>query len=328
MSETLLWGAVALVGLALSSVFSGIETGVYSVNRLRLAVRAGASPPDHRARGLQREISRPERLIATLLIGNNAANYAGSLGLTALLVLAGLREWAVIAVNAVCLTPALFVIGETIPKDLFREEADRLMPRFALPLTVVRLMLTATLLLPIVTLVASVMQRLIGGERIETLAQRQRIGALLKEGATGGVLSAEQTSLIDRALAVGETPIARIMRPWSRTQRIGADWTRPRQVEAATRASRAGQTRIPVVDRRGVVLGLTRTVDVALAGDAVSAPALATAAETIDAGDTVRHALRVFADRDLSCAVVTAGGEPVGLASYDDLLGPLLGVDR
>ena len=326
MSEALFWFAVAIAGVVLSSVFSGVETGVYSVNRLRLAVRAGATPPDRRAQRLQREIGQPERLIASLLIGNNAANYAGTLGLTALLVFAGLREWAVIVVNAVVLTPVLFVVGETIPKDLFREEADRLMPRFALPLAVFRLLLTVTLLLPIVTLVAGAMQRLLGGQRTDTLEQRQRIGALLKEGATGGVLSAEQTSLIDRALTVGELPISEAMRPWSRVSRLGSDWTGERLIEAAKKAARTGQTRMPVVDRRGAVLGMARTVDVAVAGDKVSGATLARSATTIDAVDSVRHALRLFTVRDISCAVVTANGEPVGIATYDDLLAPLLGV--
>jgi len=326
MSETVLWFIVAVVGLALSSIFSGVETGVYSVNRLRLAVRAGATPPDRRTLRLQREIGEPERLIATLLIGNNAANYAGSLGLTALLVLAGLEDWAVIVVNAAVLTPALFVFGETIPKELFREEADRLMPRFAAPLGLFRLFLTVTLLLPLVTLVAGLIQRMIGGQRIETIQQRQRLGALLKEGATGGVLSVEQTSMIDRALVVGELPITEAMRPWSSIQRLGADWTRAQIKACAQKASGNGQTRIPVVDRRGNVLGLTRTIDVALAGDDISAASLATTAVSIDAGDTVRHALRLFAERDISCAVVVADGQPVGLATYDELLAPLLGV--
>ncbi len=326
MSEFFLWLLVALAGLSLSSIFSGTETGVYSVNRLRLAVRAGATPPDRRAQRLKREIDHPERLIATLLIGNNAANYAGSLGLTALLVLAGLEEWAVITVNAAVLTPVLFVIGETIPKDLFREEADRLTPRLALPLAVFRMLATVTLLLPVVMLVAGAMQRAIGGQRIETIQQRQRIGALLKEAGSGGVLSAEQASLIDRALVVGEMPIASVMIPWNRVHRIGAEWRMPRVQQSAVKASGASQTRMPVVDRRGGVIGLARTIDVALAPEEGSGASLAKSAVMIDAGDTVRHALRLFAERDIRCAVVTADGKPVGLASYDDLLGPLLGV--
>jgi len=327
MNELIFWIFVTVIGLGMSSLFSGVETGVYSVNRLRLAVRAGTTPPDARARRLQGELAHPERLIATLLIGNNSANYAGSLGLTALLVMAGLSEFAVIVLNAAVLTPMLFVIGETIPKDLFREESDRLTPLFSLPLKLVRLVLTASLLLPIVVGFASVMQRLIGGQRIETLEQRQRIGALLKEGASGGVLSAEQTSLIDRALVVGELPIAEAMRPWSKVQTIGADWSGQRVIDAAKRAARSGQTRLPVVDRRGSVKGLTRAVDVAIAGDGVKGAALAKSALTINAGDTVRHALRLFTQQDLSCAVVVADGVPVGMATYDDLLAPLLGIE-
>jgi len=299
---------------------------VYSVNRLRLAVRAGATPPDRRAVRLEREIGKPEPLLAALLIGNSAADYAGSLGLTMLLAMAGLREWAVIAINAALLTPALFILGETIPKDYFRAEADRMMLRFALPITLLRLALTATLLLPVVTLVTRLMQRLIGGERLESIAHRQRVGALLKEGASGGALSVEQTSLIDRALFVGEASITDVMRPWRKVSRLGADWKGDRIRKVALRASRTSQGRMPVVDRRGGVVGLVRTIEAALAGDDISAASLATTAMTIEASASVQHALRLLAEQDVSWAVVVAGGEPVGLVSYDDLLGPLLGV--
>jgi len=324
--ELFLWLSVAVIGLGFSAVFSGVETGIYCVNRLRLAVRAGTTPPDQAAARLQQELNRPERLIATLLIGNNAANYAGSLGLTALLVMAGLTEWAVIVVNAVILTPALFVIGETIPKDLFRAEADRLTPRFSTPLRLFRWLATITLLLPTVTTAAWLLQKLIGGERLTPIEHRQRIGALLKEGASGGVLSPEQTTLIDRALVVGDMPIADAMRAWSRAQRIGVDWSRERMRETARRAGQSGQARIPVVDRRGKVVGLARTIDVALAEEGASAASMASSAVEIDAGESVRQALRLFATEDISCAVVAAEGEPVGLVTYDDLLDPLLGL--
>ena len=72
---------IAFIGLAASAIASGTETGIYVLNRVRLAVRAGHGNP--RAVRLQKEIRKPERMLATLLMANNMANYAGSLGVAA-----------------------------------------------------------------------------------------------------------------------------------------------------------------------------------------------------------------------------------------------------
>src|SRR5436309_2136726 len=142
----MVWWALVLVGTLGMGVASGVEMGSYALSRVRLNVRA-----DWRARVLRRELERPDRLLATLLIASNLFSYLGAMGLTNLLARAGLSDWQIVLVNTLILTPVLFVFAESLPKELFRIEADRLTYAFAGPLAAFRWILTVTGILPAVT---------------------------------------------------------------------------------------------------------------------------------------------------------------------------------
>ncbi|MHC4246785.1 MAG: DUF21 domain-containing protein, partial [Planctomycetota bacterium] len=102
---------VATVGVVGSAIFSGLETGLYVVDRVRLAVRSGRGV--RHASALEAEIERPERLLSALLIANNAANFAGSLGVAAVLSMFVVFYWWVVILNTLVVVPLLFIFGET-----------------------------------------------------------------------------------------------------------------------------------------------------------------------------------------------------------------------
>ena len=72
-----------LASLLGAAFFGGIETGGYAVNRLRLAIRAERG--ERRAAMLRSELQRPNRWLATLLIGNTAVGYTSSLAIAHML---------------------------------------------------------------------------------------------------------------------------------------------------------------------------------------------------------------------------------------------------
>src|SRR3954468_11699737 len=67
----MVWIFVALFLLA-SFVFSGIEAGILSVNRVRLAHREKSG--DRAAAKLNRLLAEPERLLVTVLVVTNLMN--------------------------------------------------------------------------------------------------------------------------------------------------------------------------------------------------------------------------------------------------------------
>ena len=88
-AETAAWIALTAAGLAGSAVWSGTETGFYCLSRVRLDVRLHRRG-DAGARRVRDELDHPDRLLATILLGNNLCNYFGTLGLTMVLEGAGL----------------------------------------------------------------------------------------------------------------------------------------------------------------------------------------------------------------------------------------------
>jgi CBS domain containing-hemolysin-like protein len=315
------WVALLLVGVCGSAMCSGIETGAYCVNRLRLNVRANASRPDRAARRLLREISDPERLLASILISNNTFNYLGSLGVAGLLARAGIADWANVLVNVLVLTPTLLIFGEVLPKDLFRAEADRLTYRLSWAFPALRWATTATLLLPAVRVYARLVARVVGQRGSVAVSGRAEVAALLKEGVRHGVLSETQTTLMDRALALRDARVGDVMTPWRLVVSVGSEWDAAR-VRAALRA--ASRSRIPVVDTRGRVVGAIARAE-GLARQGASVAELRRDIKGVDASAGVDDALLTLRDDPGGAAIVEDRGRPVGLVTNEDLLGLLIG---
>lgn len=318
------WGMVAAAGVAGSALCSGLETGAYCLNRVKLHVRAERSPPDRSARLLRSELEHPERFLAANLIANAAFAYLGASGITKVLEGMGYSAGATILINALVLTPVFFVLVESLPKEVFRAEPDRLTTLFASSITVTRLVLTGLGVLPLVRWCADLTAKLIGGEGEAGLAQtaRDRLAAMLKETQEHGVLSASQAALVDRALVFHRLTVRDEMVPWSRVVAVHADWERSRLLEVLARSP---HTWFPVVEgRTGRVLGVIRHTDVPARPAARPADLLVEPAR-LDAETPIREAVPALRAAPAAVGIVEHHGRPLGLVTTKDLIEPLVG---
>ncbi len=126
LQTTGLWGIVGFfAALVASALYSGSETGVYAVNRLRLELRAERDG-DRVAQRLRALLERRELVLCVLLIGNNIANEAASiLGEEIVNGFVPSSAWSSVAASLL-LTPLLFLTSEALPKQLFRARAETL----------------------------------------------------------------------------------------------------------------------------------------------------------------------------------------------------------
>ena len=311
---------VATIGVIGSAIFSGLETGLYVLNRVRLAVRAGHG--DRSAARLESELERPDRLLATLLIANNAANYAGSLGVAAILNSFELSATGVVVLNTALVVPILLVFGETLPKDLFRTRADDWIPRFVGPLRGARRLLTVIGLVPLLSLVDRLVQRLVGGDPGDRLGPRARMAWFIRESAASGSLSPAQLDLADRALSMRHLAVTSEMTPWRQVVSVREDDLR--SGDPRTIARRTMRSRLPVVDVSGRVLGVVGVQDILLGTSPEEAiddsiPRLAAGTPVFVALETLRQARRPMG------IIEDAAGLPIGIVTLKDLVEPLLG---
>jgi Mg2+/Co2+ transporter CorB len=116
-----LFGALGFL-LVLSAFFSGSETALMTLNRYRLRHLAAAGHPG--ARLAEKLLSRPDRLIGLILLGNNFVNIlASSLATIIALRLGG--EGA-IPIAAGLLTLVILIFSEVAPKTLAALHPERL----------------------------------------------------------------------------------------------------------------------------------------------------------------------------------------------------------
>lgn len=311
--------AVATGGVVGSALCSGLETGLYVVNRVRLAVRAGRG--ERRSIRLEQELERPDRLLATLLIANNAANYAGSLGVAALIETMVTPIWAIVVLNTLVVVPILFVLGETVPKDLFRTRADQWMPRFAVMLTVVRRMLTVIGLVPLFAGLSNLVRRLVGVRKDDARSPRARVTRFIRESHASGSLSEAQLDLADRAMAMRRRSVSGEMTPWRQVVTVAL---RERQADGRAIARRTLRSRLPVVDG-GRVVGLVDVQDVLLNGGDLTA-ALQTDVPRFRPDTPAFAALESLRRQRRPVGIVEDGsGRPLGMVTLKDLVEPLLG---
>jgi Mg2+/Co2+ transporter CorB len=117
--------------LACSAFFSSSETGILSLNRYRL--RHLAKEGHRGAKRVSALLSRPDRLLGTILIGNNFVNILASSIATVLAI----QFWgdAGIAIATIGLTLLLLIFGEITPKTLAALRPEAVAYPASLPLS-------------------------------------------------------------------------------------------------------------------------------------------------------------------------------------------------
>jgi putative hemolysin len=337
--ESIGWILLALLGLAGSWLCSGMETGTYTLNRIRLMVRSErpiTAASDQTARILRHEIDNPERLLGTILIGNNLFAYLAAAAITAMLASLGYGDTKILIINIIILTPVILIFCEALPKELFRVNADRLAYFFAPLITVLRLLFTIAIVLPLVTWFARWAARIIGveGEIGLAVSARERVATLLKDTVSQGSLSPAQGRLVDRAIAFHRLTLGDEMVPWPRVVAVRAEWDRRRVLRLMVRRS---YSRYPVVEAcspdasQGESRPVLRVVGVLRQADLYMQPR-ATVRELmiepvrLPPQTTLREALLRLRDNQSAIIVVEQNGRPLGIVTVKDLAEPLTGV--
>ncbi len=114
-------GAIAVL-LVLSAFFSGSETALTAASRLRMHNQEQAG--DHKAGLVNRLLDRKDRLIGSILLGNNLVNILASALATSALI--GIFGDAGVAYATVGMTLLVLIFAEVLPKSYAIHNADRL----------------------------------------------------------------------------------------------------------------------------------------------------------------------------------------------------------
>ena len=313
------WVAIALC-LLVSFVFSGIEAGILSVNRVRLRHRV-EKLRDRAAIRLNHLLEQPERLLVTVLVVTNLMNIF-AITLTVQEFVARCGVWGYALAFAVFLPVYLFAL-ELLPKSLFRRFPYRALAALSGPLRL------ADLLLSPMHAVGSAVSRTLFKKRPEPqrklFVAREDFKYWTIESERTGALGRDEREMIHNVVDFRAVLAKEVMTPMAEVRTIGAQ-ADVAELLAASRET--GFERWPVVAQTGEITGLVQVFDVALDGG-TRGPVepyqrrIVKVAEDEPAYSVLR---KLRAARITLAVVGGADGKPVGVVVWEDLIRRLVTV--
>jgi putative hemolysin len=313
-----------VMGIAGSAFFSGTETGLISLNRVRL--RHEVERKSRRALIINGFVENTERLLGTTLLGNSLANVLVGVyaSLLAQQLLGQYNVWTNIGATLVA-SAVLLVIGEIVPKSLFRRYPYRLCMLVADALNAV-----AWLFAPVVTLLGFAMRAIV---RVSGSAEapksffvtREELKHLAKEGEAGGALSAEEREMIDGVFDFPYKSVYDVMLPIARAVTVLRNTV---VSDLFAVSQRTGFARFPVRDGDKIV-GIVNVYEILFeragygdqtAGQLMQKPQFVASTERIN---RVLPVLR--AGRHPISIVVSPEGKHVGILTIEDIVEEIVG---
>ena len=198
-----LWKIILLaVCLVLSALFSGSETAFIALSRVRLMHLLKTGKPG--AGRVSRLIERPEKLLATVLLGNNLVNTAAAALATALAI--SLIDNSSLAILAATLTVTLTLLmfGETLPKTLAWRRPEAVAFGVARILVLVGwVMAPAVRFLQCFSLLAN---RAFGVSEAHPEVTEEEIRTMISLGAQEGAVEPEEAELLGEGVPLWRSP--------------------------------------------------------------------------------------------------------------------------
>jgi CBS domain containing-hemolysin-like protein len=303
----------------ISFIFSGIEAGILSMNRVRLKHRL--KHRDRAAIVLNRLLDQPERLLVTVLIVTNLMNIF-AMTLTTQEFVMHLGNAGYIAAFFVFLP--VYLLGlELLPKSLFRRFPYRAVAALSGPLR-----LTDLLLSPLHFVGLHVSRLLVGqrsSERQKLFVAREDFKYLTIESERQGTLSKDERQMIHNVVDFRAVKATDVMLPLANVQTISASAAIE---DLIARSRESNIDRWPVTNEQGEVIGLTNVLDVAMDGKRRGVvESYQRRIVKVNANEPAHSIVRKLRAARVTMAVVLdAAGKQTGIVTWEDLIRRLVTV--
>ena len=314
-----LWVAlVILVGF--SAFFSASETAFSSLNQIRLKSRA--EDGDSSAARVLAMAEQYDKLLSTILIGNNIVNIAAaSIGTILFTQMLGAERGA--TVSTIVLTIIVLIFGEVTPKSLAKEMPEKVAT--AVSPFLVLLMALMTPLTWLFTQWKKLLGHFVHSGEADTITEGELM-TMVSEAENDGELTDRESELIRSAIEFDDVEVEEILTP--RVDVVAVEDDIPLEELAQTFAE-AGYSRLPVyhgtIDN---IIGVVHEKDFYIARlkkatkiDDLVVPTLYTTGST-----QISQLLRTLREQHHHLAVVVDEyGGTEGIITLEDILEELVG---
>lgn len=227
-----------LLLLLLSAFFSGTETALTRARRVRLRILRKSG--NKGAKYAERLLKKPERMLASILLGNNFVNIAASS--LATVVFLSIFGDAGILYATIVMTVIVLIFAEVLPKTIAVAHAEKIACRVAMLMTWFQ-----TLFTPIVALlmfIIKILQKVFNVKEHQELGfNHQELAAMIDMSAESGMLDKAREQMLMSALHLHDVPIQSLMTPRKDMVMLNAEHSLE---ECLARAIRKPHSRYPV----------------------------------------------------------------------------------
>ncbi|MEE8373182.1 MAG: hemolysin family protein [Dehalococcoidia bacterium] len=209
MDTNVIYVVLFFICLLLSGFFSSSEVAFLSLQKLRL--RHLADTEGGAAKQVAEMTEKPERLLTTILLGNNLVNTAAAALATTVAISTIGEGYAVLVATAV-VTVLLLIFGEVFPKTVATRYGERMALVYARPMR-----LLTWVLLPVATIfvwIADGLARMIGAPAgPQTLVSEDEIRTAVSVGMEEGTLEEAEAEMVERVFRFGDRNVVEVMTP-------------------------------------------------------------------------------------------------------------------
>jgi CBS domain containing-hemolysin-like protein len=209
-----------LVCLLCSAFFSGSEIALTSVNMIRM--KKAAEEGSKTAAAACRILSDFDRILSTILIGNNLVNIAASALATVIAMDLFPGEKGVgAALATLVMTVMILIFGEIVPKVLSKEHAEKVSRFCAIPLRILMGILSPVVYLTVGAV--DLLSRLWGKESEENAPSvtEDELVSIIETAEEEDVIDEDKSDLLQSAIEFSDITVEEILTP--RTEMIAID---------------------------------------------------------------------------------------------------------
>lgn len=227
-----------MVLVMLSAYFSATETAFTSLNRIRVKNMAGEG--NKRADLVLRLEENYDKLLTTILVGNNIVN----ISMTAIATVLFVELFGAYGptLSTVVITIVVLIFGEISPKNIAKESAENF-SMFSAPVIRI-LMVVLTPINFLFTKWQRMLARLFDLEDDRTITENELL-TIVEEAETIGGIDNEQSELIQNAIEFNELEASDVLTP--RVDMEAIEVSEPKE-EVAKLFKKTGFSRLPVYE--------------------------------------------------------------------------------
>lgn len=311
--------AIIILCLLLEGFFSGSEIALISANKANLQQLSHHSEGAKLALAL---LKQPEKLLSTTLVGTNTMVIASSFAANELFARIWGSDYA--AYSALVMIPAILIVGEIIPKALFRFNANRISQRVAYPLRCAMVLLYPAVY-PMVRLISFLrVSRLTDRKKVTPYVTKKELKLILKSEQQLGKFRSNKAKMIYRLLDFSNIRVGAVMTPLFKEIRLNSNDSLK---EAVYFMQQAGQKKIAVYRKRSDnIIGFIYAKDLLhLPSKERKIKYFLRAPLYVPELMRISQLLKLFKEKEVDVAVVIDEyGSTVGLVHLSELLKEIL----